>query len=993
MNQAAFSDPPEIYRGTDFWMLNDRLSEDGIVMQLTEMKKQGVYSFIARTYIGLKSDYPGPDFKSKTALIIETAKRLGLKVFLQACYMPEAVVDLPCQYALRYILPVKNGEEGTRRVLCRKGDYSFVEHNSETFLDMFDPDAMDYYIRKCYGEMWREFSSEFGKTVLSVWVDEPCYRGGLVPMTAKAESAFLQKWGYSLSDEAWKLFEDGEGYETVRYHYRVMMRDLMEENYFKKVRRWCNEHGLLFSGHLMLEETLSSQIYRASAVMPYYKYFDIPGIDVLGGQMNWVDEPIRDGGEIETLYAASMQCVSAARQAGREHILAEMYGVVGEHMGFRNMLHMFDSYASMGINHRCVHGMFYSLHGRGKRAYPPHINYYQPYWEKYKNVTDYCARVSYFISEGVTEGEIAILHPLESAYCIYHGTLGDRKYGGDNAYDQKFISLLIFLKTLHRDPELCDLATLRDMGSVQNRRLQIGKMDFGTLLLPNIKVLTADALELIKQFTASGGRLILLGELPTLLDGYPNESLAADLQALPNSFVASDLVALEKLLAADKLPYRLEGRGAKDLLVNRRKVGNGYHFFLFNNDCSHTSRATLTVEGCYKVSLCNGFDGSITACPAISGEETALSLEVPCGGSLMLWLEEGTTAEADINSGKRHTLLSLNGTWTASPESQNTLLLEYFSYKTEQGGFSRPFPIAAIQKLLTDGEYEGPLTLCCLLELKDDLSLLSLALEDPSKQQIYVDGRPLQMKVTGHFCDRCFETVTVGDLGAGTHILEIKRQFRPLSKFKSSITSLFETQLGVELEPMYLLGDFTVKTVPVFSRNGCRVVKNGFVLQKRPSPIRTDGELCEAGFPFFTGIMQLSKTADLTEEEAKAGGKLRIGSLFAAVAEVYVNGTHVGDINRAPCEIDCRGLLQPGENKISLRLFTTLRPIIGPFHRPRGEIGNTFGGGYQNPDAAWLSVDVTKPHWENLLSTPSPTFTEDYNLISLGVEDVALVFQ
>ena len=55
----SFVNPDKMYNGTDFWMLNDRLEEDEIVRQLHEMKKQGVYSFIARTYIGLKSDYPG----------------------------------------------------------------------------------------------------------------------------------------------------------------------------------------------------------------------------------------------------------------------------------------------------------------------------------------------------------------------------------------------------------------------------------------------------------------------------------------------------------------------------------------------------------------------------------------------------------------------------------------------------------------------------------------------------------------------------------------------------------------------------------------------------------------------------------------------------------------------------------------------------------------------------------------------------------------------
>ena len=69
-------------------MLNDALSDDEIDFQLSEMKNQGIASFIARTYIGLKSDYPGPGFTEHMRTIVEGARKYGLKVFIQAGYMP-----------------------------------------------------------------------------------------------------------------------------------------------------------------------------------------------------------------------------------------------------------------------------------------------------------------------------------------------------------------------------------------------------------------------------------------------------------------------------------------------------------------------------------------------------------------------------------------------------------------------------------------------------------------------------------------------------------------------------------------------------------------------------------------------------------------------------------------------------------------------------------------------------------------------------------------
>lgn len=125
--------PEQIYRGTDFWMLNDRLSEEEIQKQIHKMHEQGVASFIARTYIGLKSDYPGEDFMEKTALIIAEAKKYGMTVFLQAGYMPEAVLDLPERFAMDY-LSVYDAEAvpEDERVLSVVDGKAYTTKNSKT---------------------------------------------------------------------------------------------------------------------------------------------------------------------------------------------------------------------------------------------------------------------------------------------------------------------------------------------------------------------------------------------------------------------------------------------------------------------------------------------------------------------------------------------------------------------------------------------------------------------------------------------------------------------------------------------------------------------------------------------------------------------------------------------------------------------------------------------------------------------------------------------
>ena len=87
---SKFKNPDEVYRGLDLWMVNDRLEDDELIHQVEEFRDKGLYSVIFRTYNGLCSDYPGEDYMHKAEVAIKAAERVGLKITLQAGYMPAA---------------------------------------------------------------------------------------------------------------------------------------------------------------------------------------------------------------------------------------------------------------------------------------------------------------------------------------------------------------------------------------------------------------------------------------------------------------------------------------------------------------------------------------------------------------------------------------------------------------------------------------------------------------------------------------------------------------------------------------------------------------------------------------------------------------------------------------------------------------------------------------------------------------------------------------
>ena len=89
-----------------------------------------------------------------------------------------------------------------------------------------------------------------------------------------------------------------------------LLQELFNENFLLPIQDWCHEHGMLFTGHVLHEDTLTTQACMLGSVMRAYEFMDIPGMD-------WLGEHRRN-------YWWRCGCVRAA--AGKNRILTELYG-------------------------------------------------------------------------------------------------------------------------------------------------------------------------------------------------------------------------------------------------------------------------------------------------------------------------------------------------------------------------------------------------------------------------------------------------------------------------------------------------------------------------------------------------------------------------------------------------------------------------------------------------------------------------------------------
>ena len=255
-------------------------------------------------------------------------------------------------------------------------------------------------------------------------------------------------------------------------------------------------------------------------------------------------------------------------------------------------------------------------------------------------------------------------------------------------------------------------------------------------------------------------------------------------------------------------------------------------------------------------------------------------------------------------------------------------------------------------------------------------------MEDAAEHRIFFNGEEIPSAPCGYYLAKSFEKVPLPDTRKGENVIELVREFEPLSKMKSAIGSLFQTRTGVELESAYLVGDFAVRAVQEPSRTGSLRLGREMTVTGETGAFR--GELTLDGYPFYAGGMVLTKSFTY-----HGGGRaqLALSAMDGAVARVEVNGKDCGIFHSAPYRVDVSEAVKDGENTLKITLYNTLRNLLGPYHRPLGEYGTVWGG-YGYPNAAWAGEGDT---WYLDRVPDSETWTDSYLQTRFGIKGVSLV--
>ncbi|MBQ7915543.1 MAG: hypothetical protein IJ315_01985 [Firmicutes bacterium] len=401
-------------------------------------------------------------------------------------------------------------------------------YNGNTYIDTMSRKATDRFIELTHEEYKKRCGDRLGRSIKGIFTDEPdrghCFdnlqeldgvKSCAICWTEDIFEEFERRYGFKVRPLLPELFYrlHGEKVAPVKLHYIDLADALFVERFAKPINEWCQKNHIIFTGHVLHEDSLMNQTVSHGSLMRFYEHMEYPGVDCLG--------------EHNRCYWIVKQLTSVARQLGQKWLLSELYGCTGWQFNFKSHKAVGDWQALFGINLRCQHLSWYTMEGESKRDYPASILHQSPWYKEYAKVEDYFARFGLVMSEGRPECDVLVINPIESVWCQAY--MGWSNWIFNNSpdiapYEERYARLFHMLADHQIDFDYGEEEMMSRLASVdENGVLRVGKAEYHTVIVTNMLTIRPSTVELLKIFMEKGGRVIFAGDLPRYVNAVASQ--------------------------------------------------------------------------------------------------------------------------------------------------------------------------------------------------------------------------------------------------------------------------------------------------------------------------------------------------------------------------------------------------------------------------------------------------------------------------------------
>jgi hypothetical protein len=570
-----FINPPREFSVMPFWFWNDTLKTDEILRQIKEFDEHGVYGFVIHPRMGLPPEmkFLSPEMLGFMKVAIEEAARRDMKVILydEGSYPsgscegqvvarnPEhaargiAKIDINANEKLQLeegwkLVTTINRAEGKKMAVVEcpsnghiRGLHWLDEEKEKEDLppagDILNPEAVTSFIELVYDRFAYNFSEHFGKTIIAIFTDEPNPLGrgnkkGMVPGNANLLPQINRILGYDFSPffaDLW--YEDSADWEKHRTDYHRAVAICLEENYYGRLGKWCEDHGIALTGHPAGSMDLGAQ-----------KYFQIPGQDLVWRYVEPGEKALN--GEHSTM---AKNASSAMVHLNRRRNSNELYGAYGHNLTYDEMVWLANWCFVRGQNLLYPHAFYYSIRGARFNERPPDVGPNAKWWDDYKPFADACRGLSWLNTDSRQVCEIAIL--------------GDANWLPDK-------SAKILFQNQH-DFNYLEINHLVNDAKIDAQGVHIAGMNYNAVILDGLKNLPKEIIPALQKLEANK-QLIIFGE-SMFTSVFPKATIAKSQEELKT--------AVNKLVKPDLLL-----NPTSENIRYRHVVKNGIHYYILFNE-------------------------------------------------------------------------------------------------------------------------------------------------------------------------------------------------------------------------------------------------------------------------------------------------------------------------------------------------------------------------------------------------------------------------
>ncbi|MGF7142974.1 hypothetical protein HNQ56_001396 [Anaerotaenia torta] len=536
-----------------FWFWNDTITDGEISKQIEMMNSIGANQPIIHARHGLQVDYLSDEWFQKIQHAIKTIKEKNMKVWLydennwpSGNCNGKVTQDINHREHFLLIYEIElnagvglsippDGEhiehsrivnatiyikgDKTGKSILSQVDHYIAEETCTVYLvklavntyDVFGRLAVDYlgenaikqFIDLTHEKYKEYFMEEFGQTITGIFMDETRFLNAL-PWTSKFEEEFKKIKGYDIVPLLHLLLREDDSCKYVRYDYFDVVAALLQKNTFKQLYDWCDKNNLIYTGHVLGEETLAAQSRFNADIMRIFRYMHIPGIDHL------------DNG-IGSLNAK--MCSSAAHNYGKLIVASESFGATGWDMDYEGLVKISNWLFQQGINLIIIHGFYYSIRDERKYDWPPSYFYQWSHWDRMSEFTKMQTCMSRIMQNSVNDTKLLMYYPVETFWTYYQpefetitcyfkeGPWVRNQHAREIDYCFQYLCSMLSnenydFEIFNSDANDCFIVKEGKLVNVHTNA------EYTTIILPMIELLTAKTVLLFNEFVKQGGTII-----------------------------------------------------------------------------------------------------------------------------------------------------------------------------------------------------------------------------------------------------------------------------------------------------------------------------------------------------------------------------------------------------------------------------------------------------------------------------------------------------